>query len=66
MEKLDKLIDINHVDLSQLLYWNQKLKNEINKRIMNTRCPFCMNILKKEELKYCSFCGNKIQWIWED
>ncbi|KKL14502.1 hypothetical protein LCGC14_2515020 [marine sediment metagenome] len=59
------LIDINEVDLPQLLYWNEKLKTEINERIKDTLCPHCHTIIGEIEIEFCPHCGGSIKWMWE-
>ena len=65
-KKLDSLINVNEVGLEQLLFWNDKLKKEINERIADTMCPYCHTIIGKTDLEYCPHCGGHIKWIWEE
>jgi len=62
---LNSLIDINEVDLNQLIFWNEKLKVEINQRIKDTMCPYCHSIIGRIEAEYCPHCGGNINWVWE-
>ena len=65
-KKLDSLINVNEVGLEQLLFWNDKLKKEINERIADTMCPYCHIVIGKTDLEYCPHCGGHIKWIWEE
>ena len=62
---LEKLIDINEIDLPQLIFWNEKLKKEINNRIKDTLCPYCHIIIGIIEIGFCPHCGGNIEWVWE-
>jgi len=65
-KKLDSLINVNEVGLEQLLFWNDKLKKEINERVKDMKCPYCDVNIEEPYLNHCNYCGGNIKWIWEE